>query len=398
MSRPDATPALPFERPGVLGLAPQLTALLADGRITRIRTLTGDPAWLVTRHEDVRALFNDDRLGRCHPDPQRAPRVSQSTLLEAKDGIETELADHGRMRRVLTPAFSARRMMRLRPRVEQIVDEALDAMVAAGPPADLHHGLAVPVPVLVICELLGVPYADRADFRRWSEQLAHLTDRQAALDGQRQLFAYMSRLLDHKTVEPGEDVLSDLLAAREEEKLTEEEMITFASGLLFAGHETTVGRIGYGALLLLTNPGQYQQLRQEPDRVDAAVEEILRLSMLGQTGGLPRYAAQDIDYGGVRIQAGELVLLSLEAANLDETVFAEPTAFDPGRAQNQHVSFGHGRRFCIGATLARIELRAVFSRLVERLPDLRLAVPLSQLAVRGEIATGGLSALPVTWG
>jgi len=396
MTNATPLPTLPFEQPEPLSIAPLLRALQAERPITRIRTLTGDEAWLVTRYAEVKELLADRRLGRSHPDPLHAPRISDSILFGGPmERYETEHSDHAQMRALLTPFFSARRMQDLRPRVEALVDQFLDALAARTPPVDLHEGLSFPLPVLVICELLGVPYEDREQFRLWSTDMADLHDRERASAAQRSLLTYMGQLVVRKRAHPEDDVLSGLCAALGGQ-LPDAHVAFLGAMLLFAGHETTVVRIDMGTLLLLTNPAQRQALIRDPELLTSAVEEILRLSDTG-AGGLPRYAHEPIEIGGVTIQPGEAVLLSAGAANHDELVFAEPDRFVVDRHPNPHFTFGYGPRFCIGAPLARIELQAVFARLIPRFPTLRLAVPLEHLRLRRDLLTGGLFELPATW-
>jgi pentalenolactone synthase len=398
---PDTSPlpALPFEQPRPLTVAPLLRELQAERPITRVRTPAGDEAWLVTRYAEVKQLLGDSRLGRSHPDPEHAPRISDSILFGGPmESYETEHADHAQMRALLTPFFSAKRMQALRPQVEALVDQLLDALATQTPPVNLHEALSFPLPVLVICELLGVPYEDREQFRAWSTAMADLHDRDRATAALRRLVAYMGELVTRKRAHPEDDVISGLCAAQTTQggQLSDAHVAFLAAMLLFAGHETTVVRIDVGTLLLLTNPDQRQAFLRAPELVTSAVEEILRASDSG-SGGLPRYARADIEMGGVTIRAGEAVLLSLGAANHDERAFADPDRFDIGRASNAHLTFGYGPRFCIGAPLARMELQAVFARLLPRLPTLRLAMPFEHLRVRSDLLTGGLAELPVTW-
>ena len=391
-------PTLPFEQKSILEIAPRLRALQDDHPISRVRTRAGDEVWLVTRYDDVKALFTDPRLGRSHPDPEHAPRISESPLLGGPVGnYATEEHEHARMRRVFTPSFSARRMQAVRPRVDSLVDELLNGMSEMSPPVDLHEHLSYPLPVLVICELLGVPLEDRERLRAWSDAAANLSDGQMAAQALQELGAYMHQLLDRKRQTRTDDVLSDLITAQEDGQLTDQEAARYAASLLFAGHETTVARIDYGTLLLLENPDAHERLACDPDLVESIVEEILRLGGASTCGGLPRYARDNIVMDGVTIRAGEAVLLAVGAANRDGRAFAEPERFDPAREPNPHLSFGHGSRYCIGAALARVELQSVFSKLFDRFPMLELAVPWSSLRVRSHLLTGGLESLPVHW-
>jgi pentalenolactone synthase len=267
-------------------------------------------------------------------------------------------------------------------------------MEEQGAPADLHEALSFPLPVLVICELLGVPFEDRDRFRVWSQDASGLTDRAAATAAAGALVGYMAELIGRKRRAPGEDVLSDLLLA-EDSGLGEEQVAFIAAALLFAGHETTVARIDIGALLLMAHPDQRDLLRRDPDAVPRAVEEILRVAAPAGVG-VPRYARADIDIGGVTIRSGDAVLLTGTSANRDPAAFPDPHRFDIRRDPNPHLSFGYGPHYCIGAGLARVELREVFAALPARFPSMRPAVPLASLRVRDTL-TGGLSSLPVTW-
>jgi pentalenolactone synthase len=393
-------PQLPFA-PGktVLDVPAGYRQLLADRKITKVRTALGDVAWLATRYEDVKALFADPRLGRSHPEPEKAAKISASAVLGGAAGeYETEKQDHTRMRRLLTPAFSARRMNALRPRVNGLVTDLLEKMAADGAPANLHESLSFPLPVLVICELLGVPYEDRERFRKWSGEVSNLLDGQLAQAALAEFFGYMVDLVGRKRDNLGEDVISDLIRAEQEWGVGVEETASLSVGLLFAGHETTMTRIDMGTTLLLSNPDQAAKLRADASLLPTAVEEILRLAATGGGGGIPRYAHEDIEINGITIKAGEAVLLPAGVANHDAAAFDDPDTFDITRkGGTPHLGFGHGAHFCIGASLARIELQEVFAQLLTRFPTLRLAVPVEELQLRTNTLTGGLRALPVTW-
>ena len=385
---------LPFRQADALQSPPDLRRLQAQGPIHRVRTAVGDEAWLVTRYDDVRRLLDDDRLGRAHPAPETAARTGESALFGGPLGdFATEHADHSRMRSLLQPHFSPRRMRALRPRVEALASGLLDGLAAHGSPADLHAEVAVPLPILVICELLGVPYADRDRFRAWSEDAGNTRDRARSERGLGELYAYGLRLVAAKRAAPGDDVISRLCA---DDDVTDDEGAELSMGVLFAGHETTVVRIGLGAMLLLGNRTQWQALVDDPGLVPGAVEEILRAPGSGD-GGMPRYARTDLKLGGVTIRAGELVLLDISAANHDPAAFADPERVDVTRAASAHVTFGHGARYCLGAPLARIELDVVFTQLVRRFPNLRLAVDVGDVPLRHDTLTGGPAELPVQW-
>jgi pentalenolactone synthase len=390
-----ALPSLPFPQPNVLAMSPLMRQLQADQPITRVRTPAGDEAWLITRYADVKSLLGDPRLGRSHPDPEHAPRISDSILFGGPmEPYETEHADHAQMRALLTPFFSARRMETLRPRVEAFADQLIGTIAARTPPVDLHATLSFPLPVLVICELLGVPSDDREQLHAWSTDLADLHDQVRARTALGRLVGYMGELVQHKRAQPADDVLSGLCVAAGSQ-LSNEHIAFLGAMLLFAGHETTVVRIDLGTLLLLTHPPAHRALLDNPDLIGTAIEEILRAPGTAD-GGLPRYARSDIEIDGMTIRAGDAVLLSIGAANHDAAAFANPDAFDAARSPNPHLTFGHGPRFCIGAPLARIELQTVFTRLIPRFPTMRLVRPVDELRAR-DLLTGGLGELRVTW-
>ncbi|MFG3295870.1 cytochrome P450 [Streptomyces sp. NPDC048179] len=394
---------LPFARPNVLDLAPLYEVLRRQAPITPVTTPAGDPAWLVTRFEEVRDLLGDKRLGRSHPEPERASRITSAAVQEGPSGdYATEEADHTRMRRLLTPAFSARRMVMLSDHVRQLVDGCIDQLLAEraaapGGVVDLHAGLAFPVPVAVICRLLGVPETDRDHFASLSARMADYAIGDEAERAREEFNDYMVTLAEAKRARPGEDVISDLVRAQSADAdFDYSEMIRLCVGLLFAGHETTVNRIGLGTLFLLTRPEQWRALTADPaGRVNATVEEIMRLGAPGDLG-LLRYAHTDVDVAGVTIRSGDAVILSINSANRDTAVYTDAETFDPDRPERNHLGFGHGPHFCIGASLARTELRIVFAALAERLPGLRLAKDVDDLQVRTTL-TGGVSELPVTW-
>jgi pentalenolactone synthase len=395
-------PRLPFERPSPLDLAPMYATLLAEAPICRIRTPAGDEAWLVTGYDEARRLFADPRLGRSHPRPQTAARISASTVIGGPVGDhETEHDLHTRMRRLLVPAFSPKRMKTLEGHVAELLDGLLTHIERLGPPVDLHEELSSWLPAMVLCELLGVPFDDRARFRALADGMADMMDPARAQAAQAEMQAYAGGLLAAKRSHPAEDVFSDLAAG----DFTAEEATLLAAGLLFAGHETTVDRIDLGVLFLLAHPAQRAALIADPCRAPAVVEEILRMAAPGQLG-LPRYAHADIEIGGITIRTGDAVLIYPSAANRDPRAFPDPERFDIDRFDttrlgtgrlDAHLAFGHGAHYCVGAGLARVELRAVFGTLFRRFPTLALAVPPAGLRERPDRVTGGLAELLVTW-
>jgi cytochrome P450 len=394
----EQVPVLPFDRSSVLEVPPLFLTLQVGRPAGRVISPAGDPAWLITGYRLVKDLLTDRRLGRAHPDPDRAPLFSGSMFGGRPGGtFEREEIEHDWTRQLLSPAFSPKRMQAMQGHVQSLVDDLLDRMAARTPPVDLHEALALTLPILVICELLGVPAEDREQFRRWTEGASDNYDREGARAALAELESYMGGLLRAKREKPGEDVLSDFAAAHAAMPVIPESgLLQLAGGLLWAGHETTVNRIDYGTLLFLLHPDQRDLLLGDPTLLPNAVEEVLRMAAPGPHI-VPRWANGDIEVPGAPIRTGDLVLLAVDAANQDEAHFADPLRFDITRHPNQHLSFGHGGRFCLGAGLARLEMSCVFGSLFRRFPTLDLAVPVEQLRFRSNIITGGLDGLPVTW-
>jgi cytochrome P450 len=390
-----AVTQLPIEQAHPLLVPPMLRYMQTNGSVHCVRTEVGDPAWLVTGHTTVRRLLEDDRLGRAHPHPDTAARAGASVLFGGPTGnFATERTDHARMRALLQPHFTPKHIRALSPRVEALTTELLDRLAENGPPADLNSALALPLPILVICELLGVPYEDRDQFRRWTNEASNTRDRSLSEQGVWQLFGYGQRLVAAKRRHPGDDVISRMCGT---DGVTDDEIAWLSMALLFAGHETTVVQIGLAALLLLADQEQWQALVDDPGLVSRAVEETLRASRKGGGGTIPRYARTDLEVDGVTIKTGELVLIDVAAANQDPTMFADPDRVDITRSGLAHLSFGYGPRYCLGAPLARIELQVVLAQLASRFPTLQLAVGVEELTMRADVLVGGLTELPVRW-
>jgi cytochrome P450 len=304
--------------------------------------------------------------------------------------------EHTRLRRMLTPEFTVRRMRRLEPRIIEIVEEHLDAMEKAGPAADLVADFALPIPSLVICELLGVPFADRAAFQARTSRLLDLTlPLDERLEVGRESRAYRADLVAGAQAEPGDDMLG-MLVREHGADLSTDELIGIAGLLLVAGHETTSNMLGLGTLALLRHPEQLALVRNDPAAVGPAVEELLRWLGIVHSG-IPRTTTEDVEVGGVAIPADSLVILALAAANRDPRFLPDGDRLDVTRDAAGHVAFGHGLHHCLGAPLARMEMRTAFPALLRRFPDLALAVPYEEVSFRAFHFVYGLLALPVTW-
>ena len=372
---------------------------------TGVRTVTnafGMQVYLVTRHEDVKTVLSDHaRFSNARPPGfvvPGAPAVSEEDQARARAGnlLGLDPPEHQRLRRMLTPEFTIRRIKRLQPRILEIVDQQLDAMAAAGPQADLVEHFALPIPSLVICELLGVPYADRDDFqRRSARQLDVSIPVDERIELQRQGRDYMGSLVDAARTHPGDDILGMLIREHGDD-LTDDELIGVASLLLLAGHETTSNMLGLGTLALLRHPAQLAAVRDDPAAVAPAVEELLRwLSILHSA--IPRLTTTEVQISGVSIPAGQLVFASLPLANRDGRFIDRPDTLDISRGALGHLAFGHGVHHCLGASLARMEMQIAFPALLQRFPTLSLAEQFDDVEFRSFHFIYGLKSLEVNW-
>jgi cytochrome P450 len=379
-------------------------------RITRLREARpvsplifpdGHEGWLVTGYDAVRQVMADTRfssrqdIGIIHL-PYETPGMPAPTEPSPQVPglfISMDPPDHTRMRRKLIGAFTVKRMKMLEERIIDIVERQLDELARLTPPVDLVKEFALPVPSLVICELLGVPYADRGNFQansaKFLEKDVTLEEKMAAYGG---MTTYLADLVTRKRAEPGEDILSDL--ARHDD-LTVEELTGAAFLLLLAGHETTANMLALGAFALLEHPDQLAQLRANPDLLPDAVEELLRYLAIADV--FYRYATEDLEVGGETIPKGSTVVVSLLAANHDSQRFDNPDTLDIRRKARGHLSFGHGVHQCLGQQLARIEMRAGFDGLLRRFPTLELAIPAGAVKLKTDMNIYGVHELPVTW-
>ncbi|MFC7810443.1 cytochrome P450 [Streptomyces olivaceus] len=358
----------------------------------------GRPAWLVTGHTLARRLLVDQRLSTDRTRdgfPLTSPRLagirSRKLALLGVDDPE-----HRAQRKMVLPEFTLKRAAALRPRIQEIVDERLDAMIAAGPPADLVQAFALPVPSMVICALLGVPYADHEFFEEQSRRLLRGPLPADVRDARDRLESYLGELIDGKRTSPGDGLLDDLIRDRlGEGEIDREQLISFAVILLIAGHETTANMISLGTYTLLENPGRLAELREDPALLPGAVEELMR--MLSIADSLLRTATEDMEVEGHTIRAGDGVVFSTSVINRDGTVYPEPDAIDWHRPARHHVAFGFGIHQCLGQNLARAELEIALRTLFERLPTLRLAVPAQEIPHKPGDTIQGMLELPVAW-
>ncbi|MBV9846685.1 MAG: cytochrome P450 [Kutzneria sp.] len=391
----------PFGTPRGLELVPAYRQAREGAGLTRVRLPFGPPAWLATRYEDVKAVLVDPRFSRAAVVGPDEPRV-----LLAPNTPDTLLSmdppEHTRVRRVVAGAFTARRVERLREWTQGVAEEMVDAVRRQGPPADLIESLAMPLPITVLCQLLGVVYTDRARFREWSSTLLSTGHRspEEVEAAEREIRAYVSELVALRRDQPGDDLISALVHMRDtEDRLTERELVGLSLAILVAGYETTANTIVNMSYTLLANPALFDQIRATPELIPKAVEELLRALPLTVPAALfARMATEDVQIGATLVKAGESVLPGSMAANQDEAVFPDARRVDFSRANaGAHLAFGHGVHHCLGAQLARMELRVAIGTLVTRLPGLRLAVPAEEITWRSGTIIRAISSLPVTW-
>ena len=373
----------------ISGGRPVFRAELPDGRI----------AWLVSGYENVRQMIIDQRFSRALAvAPGRAQQGFEMFAAGSINGMDPP--EHTRLRKLVASAFTARRAEALRPRVAGIVNELIDAMLDRPQPVDLVAGFSLPLPAQVICEMLGVPAEDTGQFHAWSDTVMGdwQRDSDEIMTALAELYGYFGALIEIKRAQPADDLISALIAARDEgDRRSEQELTVMCCTLLIGGHETTANQINVSLLLLFDHPGEVAKLRADPGLIPGAVEELLRCSRLG---GLPpaRMTTEDVEIGGVVIPAGEQVMPLFGTANRDPSAFTDPDRFDVTRDAARHLTFGAGVHHCLGAQLARVELQEAFRGLIGRLPGLRLAVPASDLEYKPGKAINSLRELPVRWG
>ena len=382
--------ACPFDPP------PAYDRAREENPVTKVRLFDGSSAWMITRHQDVRTVLQDRRFSADGTKPgfpytspgRRTLATTNITFIRMDD------PEHARLRRMLTSDFIIKRVEEMRPQIRQIAGELLDAMTRDRDHADLVTEFALPLPSLVICLLLGVPYEDHAYFQKISSILLRDTsDADAVKAAREDLLGYIKRLAESKRDSGETDIISRLM---QREDLTSDEVASMGTLLLVAGHETTANMTALSILTLLRNPDQMERLRSDPTLIRGAVEEMLRYLSIVH-GGLARVATEDVEVGGQLIRAGDGVLLMINTANRDGEVFPDADTVDVGRDARRHLAFGFGVHQCLGQPLARAELQVALDVLLNGLPKLRLAVPFEQIPFRHDMLIYGVHSLPVAW-
>jgi cytochrome P450 len=423
--------AYPFPPPPSLyEPSTKLAELRTEQPVVELLMPDGNTAWLVTRYEDVRQVLIDPRFSRAAASGPNVPSTGLGDL--ANDSIlGMDPPEHTRLRRLVARAFTARRVEELRPRVAVLVDDLLGQMQDLPRPVDLVEHFSLPLPVQVICELLGVPPEDRHTFHEWSDHImgdlhADPAQMRAAFES---VAGYLAQHIAAKRAgpspsrpapaaqphpelppsrpapaaqphpEPDDDLMSALIAARDQDdRLSEHELVGLCVSILIAGHETTANQINMFLLTLLHYPEQFDRLRKDPDSVPQAVEELMRFVQLGEgSAGMPRVTTEEVELSGVRIPKGAAVLPSLAAANRDPSVHADPDRLDLTRAELGHLGFGAGVHHCLGAQLARMELQEALRGILRWMPEVRVVVPDDQLRFKSGMILRSLETLPVTW-
>jgi len=390
----------PIKYPSAADPWTEFRALLRNKPVLSVEMPDGSIGWLASGYNEVRQMLVDQRFSRARAvAPGRALQGTEVFAAGSINGLDPP--GHTRIRRLVASAFTARRVEAMRPRVASIVDELIGALLDQPQPADFVAGFALPLPVQVICEMLGIPAEDMEQFHAWSDTIVGdwQQDSDEIMTALAGLYGYFGRLIEVKRAQPADDLMTALIAARDQtDRLSEEELTILGCTLLIGGHETTANQINLSLLLLLDHPAELDKLRADSGLIPGAVEELLRYVRLG--GGLPpaRMTTEDVELGGVTIPAGEIVLPLFATANRDPSVFRDPDRFDVSRAPANHLTFGAGVHHCLGAQLARVELQEAFRGLLGRMPGLRLAVPATELQFKPGMAVHSLRELPIRWG
>ncbi len=382
---------------------PFYAQLRAEAPVYRTKLPDKRQAWLVTRYDDVAALLKDDRFAKDRRSVMNPEQLGKQPWLPGflrpleRNMLDLDDPDHHRLRTLIHKAFTPRIIEGLRERVQVIADDLLNAVTPVGH-MDVVNDYALPLPLTVITELLGVPSLDQAKFHRWSKTIVQIGSAGSMVKALPSLFMfmrYLRKLIETKRANPEDDLLTALIQAEEDgDKLSEDELLAMVVLLLIAGHETTVNLIASGTLALLEHPEQLERLRHNPAILKTAVEELLRYASPVETA-TERYAREEIVLHSVTLAKGELVLAVLASANRDEAQFVHPNELELARTPNKHLAFGQGIHFCLGAPLARLEGQLAISTLLRRLPELQLGVAPEKLSWRPTFVVRGLESLPV---
>jgi cytochrome P450 len=399
-SHTDSLPRFPFEAATALEPPAEWAEFREKCPVARVALASGDEAALITRYDDVKTVLSDPRFTR----PTAADNAARVADTESGGVFNSEMAsvlpqhgeDHLTWRRMIGKWFTAKRMNALRPGMVAMAEQLIDEMVAKGAPGDLKAGVAFPLPVWVICDMLGVPDTDRDRFAHWSDVMLSMTRyTQAEFDAAQAEFGrYMGGHIAAKRAEPGDDILSALIADGAD--WSDAKLAATGIGLLIAGHETTANMIAKMTAMLLADRSRWEQLLADPSLVRTAVEEALRADANAGVG-MQRYLTEDFEVGGTVLPAGTTAMCSMAAANRDEGAFENAADVDLTRSPNPHLAFGAGAHACLGQPLARTELQVVLEVLLRKLPNLELAVPADELRRVEGLAVGGLRELPVRW-
>ncbi|MEU4521504.1 cytochrome P450 [Amycolatopsis sp. NPDC024027] len=399
-SHTDPLPRFPFEAATALAPPAEWAEFREKCPVARVALASGDEAALITRYDDVKTVLSDPRFTRPTPSDNAARVADTESGGVFNSEMATVLPQHGeahlKWRRLLGKWFTAKRMNALRPGMAAMAEQLIDELVAKGAPGDLKAGLAFPLPVWVICDMLGVPDTDRDRFAHWSDVMLSMTRyTQAEFDAAQAEFGrYMGAHIAAKRAEPGEDILSALIA--EGVDWSDAMLTATGIGLLIAGHETTANMIAKMTAMLLADRSRWEQLLADPSLVRTAVEEALRADANAGVG-MQRYLTEEFEVGGTVLPAGTTAMCSMAAANRDEGAFENAAEMDLTRSPNPHLAFGAGAHACLGQPLARTELQVVLEVLLRKLPSLELAVPADELRRVEGLAVGGLRELPVRW-
>ncbi|MBB1257011.1 cytochrome P450 [Streptomyces alkaliterrae] len=389
----------PFHRPSAIEIPPIYQELRTSEPVARVLLPSGDVGYVVSRYEDAKLVLADPRFSRAAMVAEDAPQLTVAPMPPGSL-FSTDPPEHTRLRKLVMGEFTGRRVRALEPRIQELTDALLDEMEKnEGGPVDLNEMFAFPLPVQVICELLGVPFEDREQFRAWSNAIVSLTNHTAEemMTQRIEMAGYIHELINKRREEPGDDLLSALITAHDErDALDQSELIIMAMTILVAGHETTVSMIGACVLTLLRHPEQLARVIEDPDAVSGFVNELLRVNPIGDGGPL-RISLEDVEIAGTLIPKGSAVMAAVASANRDPEVFDDGEEFQPDREHNPHLAFGHGIHHCLGAALAVAELRITMASLFRRFPTLRLACDVSELRMKTGMLVHGLEKLPVTW-